>query len=173
MIFSKTFGARLCRKAEPGPNYPAKWAQLCLPAQVCAKGFREDQKWNFVPSAPRGEARGLLVFSGEKQTRRSNFGASGPRFTHPNTRHDARQAPDMALPAPISRDSWILAFWGTPLFPTFWRSSATSAAPLRMPPERGAREKVFRSDPDASDAPFEASGSDRDAFSRAPRYGGI
>ena len=38
------------------------------------------------------------------------------------------------------------------------------AAPLQMPPEPGAREKAFRSDPDASEGASEASGSDRNAF---------
>ena len=141
------------QQGRPGPFCLIIWARPCLPGQACADGFREDQKRNFVPSAPRGEARGLLVFSGEKQTRRSNFGASGPRFTHLNTRHDARKTPKLAPPGPNSRGSWILAVGGTPTFSHFYAPLYIGAPRVGIAKFFRARETGSESSQTVADAP--------------------
>ena len=106
-----------------------------------AKVLRGAGNPNFVRIAPLDQVTALLVFSGEKQTRRSKFGASGPRLTHLNTRHDVRQYPNLALPGRISRDSWIWVVAGTPTFSHFHPRLYIGAAPLQKPNKPGAREK--------------------------------
>ena len=159
------------QEGRPGPLCWMIRARLCLPGQACAKAFREDQKWNFVPSAPRGEARGLLVFSGEKQTRRSNFGASRRRFTHLNTRHDARQDPDMALPAAISRDFWILVVRRDPLFAQLFANFRLARGAFQMAVSRARSIKNILVGPDGPCGPPEPSGPARMIFGMRWRNG--
>ena len=118
-------------------------------------------------------ARGLLVFSGEKQTRRSNFGPSGPRFTHLNTRHDDRQARKLAPPGPISQDFWILALGGTPPFHTFFADFRLARRTVQIAVSRPRAGKKILVGPDGSDTPSEPSGPTRILFmdrARAPAY---
>ena len=116
------------------------WAQLCRPGEVCPKGFLEGTRGNFVLSAPGKQLTGLLVFSDEKHTCHSNFGACGPRFTTLNTRHDARQAQNRSPPGRFPQNLKTRVFQFSQKSAKVLPPLYMRAAPLQMPPELFARE---------------------------------
>ena len=145
------------------------WAQLFRPGEVCAKGFCEGRKGNFVLSAPGTKQTGLLVFSDAKHTRRSNVGACGPRFTDLNTRHDARQAQNRSPPGRFSWVFGVSVVFGDPTFSYFSPDLRQAGGTFQIAVSRTRPVKNILAGPDDSGGPPEPSETARMLFGVRPK----